>query len=859
MRRASAEMNNKKLIVVLGMHRSGTSAITRGLQVLGVGLGNRLMPPVEGNNAKGFFEDIDLNALNIEMLQALGSDWHYLSPIEASNVEELREKGYFLRAVELLRQKVGYDPTFGFKDPRVAKLLPFWKQVFAHCQFDVGYVLAVRHPLSVVKSLARRDCFDSEKSYMLWLGHVLTSLSYTQEQKRVLVDYDRLMHAPERELGRIAECLALQIDPEELQRYKSEFLDERLRHTVYDLNDLLLDDTCPPLVREIYTALLEVAADRLRIDDTTLLTNISFWINEFERLKSNLRLVDRLSGQITSLNQVVSERDGQIANLTQAVSERDAQIASLNQVVAERERQIVAIYRTRSWRLTQPLRTLRRLAGWLRWPMPQRFVHNVFSAIRREIWRHGLIGFARRVPYYLRNYHTYSALLTSRPPAADGALFSASPRVPRDIRLHPELAGVGEPIDVSVSIIIPTLNAGTEFGLLLRKLNMQRGFREIEIVIVDSGSDDGTVELARAAGCTVVEIAPRDFTHSYARNTGADSARGDYLLFMVQDAYPIGDYWVYGMLRYLLDHAADKLAAVSCAEYSRSDSDMMYDSLIYTHYRFLGCLEYDRIGEYRSDDHMSLRAYGQLSDVACLISRETFNRYHYHGDYAEDLDLGIRLIKDGYRVAMLASVKVVHSHNRPPYYYLKRSFVDVIFLVGMFEDFVYPHIESTLGLIAGIASTAAHLSDWLAGFDESGSDRLLHEELSEWIREWRHGFIELRLGKCSHLGDKHLDTYIDSLAERYLQPDKLNKLALHESRRFLDNFLSRLEHFNSFAGPIYGAQDFVLRRELREAVVKTFAATTGSLLGFMYMDLAQGEGAEREMAETIKSELKRGI
>ncbi|MBC7193997.1 MAG: glycosyl transferase, partial [Marinobacter sp.] len=160
MRRASIEMNNKRLIVVLGMHRSGTSAITRGLQVLGVGLGDRLIPPMEGINDKGFFEDIDLNALNNEILQALGSDWHYLSPIETSDVDALRKKGYFLRAVELLRQKVGDAPTFGFKDPRVAKLLPFWKDVFAHCKFDVGYILAVRHPLSVVKSLAKRDGFD---------------------------------------------------------------------------------------------------------------------------------------------------------------------------------------------------------------------------------------------------------------------------------------------------------------------------------------------------------------------------------------------------------------------------------------------------------------------------------------------------------------------------------------------------------------------------------------------------------------------------------------------------------------------------------------------------------------------------
>jgi glycosyltransferase involved in cell wall biosynthesis len=493
--------------------------------------------------------------------------------------------------------------------------------------------------------------------------------------------------------------------------------------------------------------------------------------------------------------------------------------------------------------------------------MAWRLIRNIYAAVRGEVRRHGLIGFFCRVSYYLRHFGTHLAFLASRTPAADGGLFNKEPQVPCDIRLHPDLSGIGEPIHASVSIVIPTLNAGPEFPWLLRKLGAQRGLRGIEIVIVDSGSHDGTVEIARAAGCTVVEIPPSDFSHSYARNTGADAACGDYLLFMVQDAYPIGDYWVYGILCYLLEHADQKLVATSCAEYSRSDSDMMYDSMINTHYRFLGCLDYDSIGKYQGDDHMSLRSYGQLSDVSCLISREIFARYNYRNDYAEDLDLGIRLIKDGYSVAMLASVKVVHSHDRPAYYYLKRSFVDVIFLVGMFDDFVYPHIDSASGLIAGIVSLATHLTDWIADFNDLDTGRMLHDELSEWIQTWRRSFSELRLDKYSRLGDAPLDTYIESLADRYLSPtdEVLDGDVHHEARRFLDAFFARLEHFDAFAGVVYGEQDAGLRKGLCDAVLKTFAATAGSALGFMCIDLAQAVGGEGEMAQTITNELKTGI
>lgn len=228
-------MNEQRLIVVLGMHRSGTSAITRALKVMGVELGDRMMPPVEGNNDKGFWEDIDLNALNIQMLDAIHHEWNHLTQIEEKDVEILRNEGYFLRAAELLRQKVGDVAIFGFKDPRVAKILPFWKEVFNHCQFNVNYVLAIRHPLSVVKSLAKRDGLEEEQSYLLWLGHVLTALVGSVGDKRVLVDYDRLMQSPDFAVARIASRMDMEIDPARLQRYKTEFLEQGLRHTVYEI------------------------------------------------------------------------------------------------------------------------------------------------------------------------------------------------------------------------------------------------------------------------------------------------------------------------------------------------------------------------------------------------------------------------------------------------------------------------------------------------------------------------------------------------------------------------------------------------------------------------------------------------
>jgi len=329
-----------KLIVVLGMHRSGTSAVTRGLQVLGVNLGDRLMPAHQEFNAKGFWEDIDLNDLNMEILEALNSDWHHLAPISSNDIETLAEKGYFDRAVELLRSKIGSSPIFGFKDPRIPKLMPFWKKVFSQSQFDLGFVLTLRHPLSVVKSLQKRDGLDSIKSYLLWIEHVLTSLSVTMGEKRVLVDYDRLMEAPEQEISRMAKCFDLKVDLNKLRIYRSDFLDEALRHTVYGSKELNQDESCPALVREIYAGLLDVARDQLELDGPDLPRKVSRWLEEFDRIKPILILVDKLGLKIEAVSEAVMDRDGQISQLGKIIAERDNQISGLNQILSDQGIQI---------------------------------------------------------------------------------------------------------------------------------------------------------------------------------------------------------------------------------------------------------------------------------------------------------------------------------------------------------------------------------------------------------------------------------------------------------------------------------------------------------------------------------------
>ena len=260
----------KSIIVVLGMHRSGTSAITRGLMVLGVELGDHLMPPAPNDNDKGFFEDIDVNAINVELYRSLENhpNWHTLAPVPRSELLHEKKTPLRLRAVELLRARLETVDYFGIKDPRICRMLPFWQSVFEHLQLNVSYVIAVRNPISVARSLGRRNNFSPEKCHYLWLDHILLSVLLTQGAPRVLVDYDILLADPKKQISKIAINLGLikRLDPARLIDFSQNFLDNKLRHANFELEDVFHDPMVPTLVRTAATVLSSVATDRLSLD-----------------------------------------------------------------------------------------------------------------------------------------------------------------------------------------------------------------------------------------------------------------------------------------------------------------------------------------------------------------------------------------------------------------------------------------------------------------------------------------------------------------------------------------------------------------------------------------------------------------
>jgi hypothetical protein len=176
----------------------------------------------------------------------------------------------------------------------------------------------------------------------------------------------------------------------------------------------------------------------------------------------------------------------------------------------------------------------------------------------------------------------------------------------------------------------------------------------------------------------------------------------------------------------------------------------------------------------------------------------------------------------------------------------------------MFDDFLIPALESVPGLVLGIVSCARHVSALLPALGTKQPGLILNQALADWIVLCRQQCAELQTqGHCA-LGDERLDQYVNTLSSR-LQSGAIDALAQSEARRFTDSFLARLTHFNAFAAEVYGAQDALLQDGLQEAVRKTFAATAGSALGFMYMHRLRSAGPDQALVDTINNELRAGV
>ena len=223
------KQRSRTAVLVMGMHRSGTSALAGSLQRLQVPLGSRLVAPGE-DNPGGYFEHAGAVTTHETLLAELDNGWESLLPLPTNWIQSAAAERAASELGDLISVDFGNAVLWAVKDPRLSRLLPLWHQVLAKQEVRPVHVFMLRHPDEVAASLAKRDGIGAGYAYLLWLQHYLDAERDSRGYARAVLTYDQLLADPVGSLGWVAEVLGVRWPVPPAQGGVGEILDSSKRH-----------------------------------------------------------------------------------------------------------------------------------------------------------------------------------------------------------------------------------------------------------------------------------------------------------------------------------------------------------------------------------------------------------------------------------------------------------------------------------------------------------------------------------------------------------------------------------------------------------------------------------------------------
>lgn len=179
-------------ILVLGMHRSGTSAVSRVLGLAGADLGTRVLGASAGNEA-GHWEDAFAVETHERLLAALGARWDEPFAVPHGFARSDAGRAAAVQITEYVAQERSPHPVWAVKDPRLSLFADIWAAAVADAGGQSAAVLVLRHPLEVAASLAARDGIGPGQAALLWLDYTEAAASAAEAMPHCVVHYDALL------------------------------------------------------------------------------------------------------------------------------------------------------------------------------------------------------------------------------------------------------------------------------------------------------------------------------------------------------------------------------------------------------------------------------------------------------------------------------------------------------------------------------------------------------------------------------------------------------------------------------------------------------------------------------------------
>lgn len=383
-----------KAVIVLAMHRTGSSAVTAGIEALGIDLGKSNDYSNE-ENPKGFFENQDVVDINERILTTLGYTWSNPFVVGIDEKKALLDS-FVGEALNIIEDNFRGKEVWALKDPRICLLLPFWQKVIAQSLgSEIYYVFALRNPMEVASSLRVRAkkfsqffCGDVQQSLMLWFSHYFYALNSVDSDNAMLIGFDDLIQNPREQLDRMASFLEISPRTDTVERFVESFVEKGLKHhsvaartlvsnyprfsfvsnfydnlctlkelPCFDRNsinvvisqvpDIQLLKSCFQVAAPLFedaAALKASQADNaiLKNEAKQLTVDFAGKLEEISALKS---IVNTNSEQINGLSTTVNSQNDQLIGLNATINDRNEQIIDLNERAIKHEKEIIKLHK----------------------------------------------------------------------------------------------------------------------------------------------------------------------------------------------------------------------------------------------------------------------------------------------------------------------------------------------------------------------------------------------------------------------------------------------------------------------------------------------------------------------------------
>ncbi|AFX98381.1 hypothetical protein A1OE_179 [Candidatus Endolissoclinum faulkneri L2] len=244
-------------VIILGMHRSGTSALTRVINLLGVNLGTDLMEAAKDNNERGFWEHRKIVERHDKLLNDLDMRWDDIRKMPSGWLEYSVTDDARNDLESIIYNEFNTTNLWGIKDPRMCRLLPLWRKMLATLKTRITVLHMLRHPLEIACSLKCRDKMPYEQALMLLLRYQTEALCASDGIRQSWTSFDQMLVNWRNEIKRIDSELNLglicQID-KATDKIET-FLDKKLRHHTMDNKKFNIELKLTNWIEKVYNTI----------------------------------------------------------------------------------------------------------------------------------------------------------------------------------------------------------------------------------------------------------------------------------------------------------------------------------------------------------------------------------------------------------------------------------------------------------------------------------------------------------------------------------------------------------------------------------------------------------------------------